>query len=118
MPKPISNDLRERIIKFYENHADYTQPELAAEFAVSLSFVEKLLGRWRTTGSWAALPHGGGRVATLTHHAPTLQKLVRAQPDATLAELQQRLARRTKSPVSAATVCRALQRLQLRRKKV
>lgn len=63
MPKPLSNDLRARVIRFYENHDDYAQPEIAEEFGVSVSTVEKLLRRWRTTGSSEALAPGGGQVA-------------------------------------------------------
>jgi Bacterial regulatory proteins, gntR family len=43
MALPISNDLRERIIRFYENHDDYTQSEIADEFGVSRSFFRKAL---------------------------------------------------------------------------
>jgi transposase len=117
MALPFSDDLRERIIRFYENHDDDTQPEIAAEFGVSQSFVEKLLRRWRATGSSAALPHAGGRTRTLHHHDATVQKLVAAQPDATLAELQCRIAGKTKLHVSVPTLCRTLQRLRLGRKK-
>jgi transposase len=117
MALPISDDLRQRIIRFYENHDDYTQQDLADEFAVSKSFIEKLLRRWRTTGSSAALPHAGGRTRTLRDHDATVQQLIAAQPDATLAELQARLATKTKLAVSQPTICRTLQRLRLRRKK-
>lgn len=117
MALPISDDLRERIIRFYENHDDYTQQELADEFAVSKSFIEKLQHRWLTTGSSAALPHAGGRSRTLQDHDQTVQQLVAQQPDATLAELQARLAKKTKLQVSQPTICRTLQRLRLRRKK-
>jgi len=117
MALPLSDDLRERIIRFHENHDDYTQQELADEFGLSKSFIEKLLRRWRTTSSSAALPHAGGRTRALQYHDPTLQQLIAAQPDATLAELQTRIAKKTKLQVSQPTVCRALQRLRLRRKK-
>ena len=117
MALPFSDDLRERIIRFYENHDDYTQRDLAEEFSVSQSFIEKLLHRWRTTGSSAALPHAGGRTRRLHGHDATVQKLIAAQPDATLAELQSRIAKKTKLQISAPTVCRTLQRLRLRRKK-
>ena len=117
MAHPISNDLRERIIRFYENHDDYTQPEIADEFGVSLSFVEKLLRRWRTTQNCAALPRGGGNLSPLRQHDATLQKLVAQQPDATLAELKERLATKKELTVSEAAICRALQRLRLGRKK-
>jgi len=92
MAFPLSDDLRERIIRFYENHDDYTQQELADEFSVSKSFIEKLLRRWRSTGSRAALPHAGGRTRTLQRHVVTVQQLIAAQPDATLAELQTHIA--------------------------
>ena len=117
MASPFSDDLRERVIRFHENHDDYTQQELADEFGVSKSFIEKLLHRWRSTGSSAALPHAGGRTRTLLHHDVTVQQLVAAQPDATLAELKARIAKKTRLRVSAPTLCRTLQRLRLRRKK-
>lgn len=117
MALPFSDDLRERIISFYENHDDYTQQDIAGEFGVSQSFVEKLLRRWRATGSSAALPHAGGRTRTLQDHDVTVQQLIAAQPDATLAELQTRIVKKTKLQVSAPTLCRTLQRLCLGRKK-
>ncbi len=117
MRKPLSNDLRTRIIRFYEKHNDYTQPEIAEEFGVSVSTVEKLLQRWRTTGSCDALPPGGGQVATLRKHETALQKMVTQQPDATLEELQRKLARQRRVATSKTTIWRALERLQLRRKK-
>ncbi len=117
MALPLSDDLRQRIIRFYETHDDYTQQELADEFAVSQSFIEKLLRRWRTTGSSAALPHAGGQTRLLQDHDATVQQLIAAQPDATLAELQHRLAHQSKLQVSAPTLWRTLQRLRLRRKK-
>lgn len=113
----ISDDLRARILLFYENNADYSQRELAVEFNVCKSFIEKLLQRWRATGSGAALPHAGGRVRILKDHAATLQQLVAAQPDLTLEELQTRLRAETQLVASPATLTRALQRLQLGRKK-
>lgn len=65
MALPISDDLRERIIRFYENNDDYTQRELAEEFGVSKPFIEKLLQRWRATGSWVA-SSARGRTSAFT----------------------------------------------------
>jgi putative transposase len=117
MALPISNDLRERVIRFYENHDDYTQQEIADEFGMSLSFLEKLLRRWRATGNSGALPHAGGRTSPLKPHDATLKKLVATQSDATLGELQAQLAAKKQLTVSEATISRALQRLRLVRKK-
>lgn len=118
MALPISDDLRARIIRFYEAHDDHTQEEIAELFGVSLSFVEKLLRRWRTTDSSAALPHGGGATRLLQAHTAKVSDLVAAQPDLTLAELQTQVAAQTQVQASVPTLCRELQRLRLRRKKV
>ncbi len=115
--RQYSDDLRERIIFFYEHHLDYTQQEVADEFGTSRSFMEKLLQRWRATGSAAALPRGGGQPRLLEAHEKKLRELVAAQPDATLAELREKIESATKLSVSVATICRALKRLDLWRKK-
>jgi transposase len=117
MALPISDDLRARIIRFYEAHDDYTQEEIADEFGVSLSCLEKLLHRWWTTGSSAARPHAGGKKRLLQAHEQTLRTLVATQPDVTLAELKDQVAAQTAVVASPPTLCRALQRLRLGRKK-
>lgn len=114
---PCSDDLREKIIRFYENHPDYTQQEIADEFGLSRSFIEKLLQRWRTTNSVAILPRGGGVQRTLKDHEDKVRALVAAQPDATLDELRAQIKAETELSVSPATMCRELQRLNLGRKK-
>jgi transposase len=114
---PYSNDLREKIIRFFENHPDYTQQEIADEFGVCLSFIEKLLQRWRATNSFAVLPRGGGRQRTLRDQEEKIRQLIAAQPDATLEELREKIKSSTRLSVSQATMCRELQRLQLPRKK-
>lgn len=103
-----SDDLRQKLVGAWQaGHG--TQAELAEWFGVSLSWVEKVLRRWRTTGQTAARPfrHGPLPVIPFTR----LERLVQRHPAATLAELGRRL------HVSASTVHRALARLDLPRKK-
>jgi transposase len=114
--KPYSQDLRDRIIQALEA-GTATQRAIAARFCVSGSFVEKLWQRWRHSGSSAAKPHAGGRQSSLTAHLERLRTEVAKQPDATLADLQARLVAAQGPRVSCATLCRALQRLKLPRKK-
>jgi transposase len=57
--KPYSLDLRERIIAALETGAD-SQPEIAATFGVSLSFVEKLWRKWRETSNCEPCPMPAG----------------------------------------------------------
>ena len=103
-----SDDLRQKLVDAWQaGHG--TQAELAEWFGVSLRWVEKVLARWRRTGPTAARPfrHGPPPSLPLTR----LERLVQQHPAATLAELGGRF------QVSAATVHRALARLDLPRKK-
>ena len=115
--KPISDDLRLRIIEAIQENQD-TQTEIAERFAVSRSFVEKLWHRFRTTGSYQALPHSGGRTRALKNDEQLLRSEVAAQLDITLAELAGLVARKTGKPaVSEMTMSLELRRLRLVRKK-
>lgn len=114
--KPYSQDLRDRIMQALQA-GNASQPAIAARFCVSLSFVEKLWQRFRRSGSSAAKPHAGGRRRALIDHTALLRREVEHQPDATLEELRERLAVAQGPQVSAATICRELQRLQLPVKK-
>ena len=103
-----SDDLRRKLIEAWESNRD-TQQELADQFGVSLGWVEKVLRRWHDTGHSEALECRPGPRPWLS---PTrLEKLVLQHPDATLAELGDRL------KVSGATVCRTLPRMDRPRKK-
>lgn len=114
--KPYSQDLRERIIRGLEARVE-TQPEIAERFAVSLSFVEKVWRRWRTTGSCAARPHAGGRVRSLRAAEAVIRAAVASDPDLTLATLCEQLDQRGGPQVSQKTMCLELQRLRLPLKK-
>ena len=105
-------DLRERVLMSCDEGV-CSQPEIAEEFDVSVSFITKLLRRRRKTGSIGPKPHAGGRKAKLDGHEETLRELLRRHFDATLQEL----CREGPVRVSVATMCRALRRLKLTRKK-
>ena len=115
--KPISNDLRRRIIEAIQENEE-SQPEIAERFAVSLSFVEKLWHRFRVTGSYEPLPHAGGRARLLKDDEELIRAEVKAQADITLAELTEKIATATgKAAVSQMTMSEELRRLNLPRKK-
>ena len=108
-----SNDLRGRVVAAYDA-GEGTQEQVAARFAVSLSWVRKLLRRRRVTGSIAPRPHRGGRAPAFDEEASRrLREAVRADDDATLAEL----ARAAGVACCASAVHRALVRLGVTRKK-
>ena len=110
---PYSQDLRQRILET-ARHGGATVRQIAERFLVSVSFVTRLLQLHRATGSVEPRPHGGGHPAVLTpEDLERLRELIRDRPDATLEECRRHLG----SSCSLATICRALFRLGLPRKK-
>ena len=110
-------DLRERVAAACAQPGR-TVPAVAAQFSVSVSFVEKLLHRQRTTGSVAALPLRSGPAPDLDARArEEVRACLRQEPDATLAELRTWLAALGGPAVSQSTLWRAVQALGWRRKK-
>ena len=115
--KPISNDLRRRIIEAIQANEE-SQPEIAERFSVALSTVEKLWYRFRVTGSYEPLPHSGGRKRLLEAAEEFIRAEVAAQPDLTLAELTAKVAlENNQPPVSLMTMSEELRLLGLPRKK-
>jgi transposase len=106
--KPLSNDLRQRILDAVDNN-EGSRGKLAARFKVNTSTITKLLRLRRETGSYEPRPHGGGVEPPLDHEAlERLRKLVEETPDATLESLKQKLG----VSGSRMIICRALQKLQ------
>lgn len=89
MGKPLSLDLRQRIVAFVG--AGNSCRSAAAKFDVSPSFVVKLLQRCCRTGSFEPARQGrppGGRLAPFRGF---LVRVVEAKPDITMTELAERL---------------------------
>jgi transposase len=91
MKKPISLDLRERIVAAYDEK-EGTREELAKRFKVSLGMVKKLLAQRTRTGDLRARYRYCGRKARLLpEHGRQMKELVAKEPDLTLEEIKQRL---------------------------
>lgn len=114
---PYSIDLRQRIVDAYRN-GEGSMREIAERFAVVLSTVQNYLSLERATGSVAPRPHGGGRTSKIDGaRSQELRAMVDEKNDRTLDELVEQLEQRTRTRVSRPTMCRALKRLGLTRKK-
>ena len=91
MKKPISLDLRERIVAAYEAE-EGTRAEVAKRFKVSLGLVKKLLAQKQRTGDLRPRYRYCGRKAKLEPaHGERMKQLVAKEPDLTLEEIKQRL---------------------------
>jgi len=111
--KAYSNDLRQRVVAAYDAR-EGTQEQVAARFAVSTSWVRKLLRQRRDTGSIEPGPHGGGHARAFDAPAEVhLRQVVRDDSDATLEEL----GRLAGVACSVSAVHRTLDRLGITRKK-
>jgi transposase len=117
MPKPYSADLRERVLVACES--GLLPVVVARRFGVGLSTVDLWRHQARAEGRRCAKPHAGGRAPGIdTAGEAILRTLVSERNDRTLEEYAERLAERTgRTPVSRPTLCRALRRLELWRKK-
>src|SRR3954469_6159061 len=116
MPKPYSADLRERVLLAGE--AGLLPAMIAQRFGVGLATVYLWGQQARGEGRRCAKPHGGGRTRGIDPAGEAiLQAMGAERNDRTLDEYREQLAERGGPKVSRPTLCRALRRLGLRRKK-
>ena len=111
-----SIDLRERVVGSVES-GGCNIPEAARRYQVSEPSIERWLARKRKTGSCTPLPHAGGPARKLATAEAVIRAAVKAQPDATLQELCERVEQETKIKSDPSLMCRELAWLKLPRKK-
>jgi len=117
MGAAYSEDLRKCIIKGSED-GQQTVRELAKRFEVGKSFVSRLIQQYKETGSLTAKPHGGGERPVIgTEDLNWLKVKVVEKNDITLEELCKELEISKGIKVSQSTMCRALQKIGMTRKK-
>jgi transposase len=111
--KPISMDLRKRIVEAYDA-GEGTRQEIAERFKVSVHMVKKLLSQRRKLGSLDPQVHRCGRKPLFEQQDYVwLQKAVAKQPDITLEELRGKISK----PCCHMTIFRALRQLKASYKK-
>ena len=116
MPRPLSVDLRTRIVNACAAQ-ELAQSEIAALFQVHLKTVEKLWKQWRTAHSVDPKPYAGGRKPRLVPYYQDLRAWLAEQSDYTHQELIALLFQRQQTTVSQSMMSRALAQLGLPRKK-
>lgn len=115
--KAYSLDLRQKIVDVYAE-GNLSQRQLAKQFRVALSFVEKLLKQHRETGNIAPKKRLNQTPTKLNdEQLKVLEQLVEEHNDATLEELRALLEQKTAVRIGRSTVDRMLSKLDLTVKK-
>jgi transposase len=110
-------ELRQKIIDAYAQ-GNVSQRQLAEQFQVALSFVERLLRQHRETGTIAPKVRTKQTPTKLNPEQLTvLSSIVEANKDATLDELRHQLQQQTGVLIGRSTTSRMLQKLNLTVKK-
>lgn len=114
--KPLSLDLRRRIVRAYER-GEATQAQIAQRFEIGQATVERLVRLKRETGAPDPKPHAGGAQPRITEaDRESLLETFEREADLRQQDLAERFAAEGR-PVSRATVGRALGRLSITPKK-
>jgi transposase len=109
MATPYSQDLRDRVLRAYDRGMKTRQ--IARTFNVSSSWARRVKQRRRETGETTHRRMGSPGVRIVDREQ--LAALVREHPDATLAELRERLG----VQCALSTLCMALKKMKLTFKK-
>jgi transposase len=109
MTKPLSNDLRERLIEAVAGGA--TRRAAAERFGVAASTAVKWVQRWRETGISTPRPQGGDkRSARIEARGPEILGLVAKTADMTLVEIATHLEQAHRERFAPSTIWRFLDR--------
>ena len=85
MTRPYSEVLRERVVRVVESGT--SRNAAAKQFDVSISFVVKLMQRWKQRGTIKADKYGGWKKSKLAPHGDRIRALVMENCDITIDEL-------------------------------
>lgn len=114
MAKPLSNDMRERLVRAVEG--GMSRNAAAAKFDVAPSSAVKIVALWEATGSWEPKKFGGHKKHKLEPHKELVEALIKETPDMTLDEIKVALTEK-KIKVGRTAIFRFLEVLGLNFKK-
>lgn len=113
--RPLSQDLRERIIAARERGAG--TGEVCQRFGVSRKSVERFWKQHSLTGACHPKQIGGYRRSKLEKHDRTLRRWIAKQSDLTLSELQKRCLEQLQVTIGITALWHRLEQLGLSYKK-
>jgi transposase len=106
LPKPTSNEIREKIVQHKQNYVNET--DIAKWLIISQSTVTKIWKLYKTTGSTQPKPRTQGRKPLVTQQTiDQITQKIEQQPDITLNELIEKF----NLPISKAALSKRLIKL-------
>jgi len=109
MTRPLSDDLRERLVAAVED--GQSRRAAAERFGIAPSTAVKWMNRWRLEGHVKPRPMGGDRHShCIEAHAEVILGLIDEKPDMTLAEIAAHLAEACNARFSETAIWRLLKR--------
>jgi len=115
MPRPLSEDLRKRIVEKREE--GYSEADVSQMFGVSTSSVYRFCKQEREHGHLRPEKMGQPEGSRLDQHQECLRAWIKNEPGLTLEELTERCAERLEVFVHHTTVMRVLHKWGYRYKK-
>lgn len=116
MPRPLSNDIRVRVVQSYEA-GNVSYREVSERFNVSFNSVVRWVSLFRKEGHVSPRPIGGSLPKIREEHLDELKALVAEKPDRTLIELADIWNKQHGTDTHRSSIDRALQRANITRKK-
>jgi transposase len=117
MAKSYGDDLRRKLLQAHDRGEGSLQ-QLAVRFSVSAPWAWKISAQRKRSGQMERVEQRRGTVRKVTAEVEQqLRDWVQAQPDLTLAELQQKLAKARQLQVSIGRLWQVLRQMGLRLKK-
>ena len=117
MPRPLSLDLRKRVIETHQEKK-LTIQQVAALFLIGTATVKRWIAMFRKTNSLAPKPYTGCNPPKIpSENFEIVEKLIKEKPDITLSELSSSYEDITGIKVSTSAMDRTLKRMGVTRKK-
>jgi transposase len=109
MAKPLSEDLRIRLIQAVEG--GLSRRAAAERFGVSAASAVRFVSEWRQSGATSAKPQGGDqRSHRIEAYREMILRAIKAKPDMTLVEIAEMLEAETGASFAPSSVWRFLDR--------
>jgi transposase len=109
MAKPLSEDLRIRVVRAVEGGV--SRQAAAERFGISVASAVRFVKEWRESGATKAKGKGGDqRSRRIEEHHETIMKVIEAKPDLTLVEIAEMLKSERGASFAPSSIWRFLDR--------